>query len=219
MTTVPLVLDRIIKETNEKLRARTPVSLPIFNYLIDYKSRWVRRGYQCNIVTKLLCPKVQEQFGGQLKYMICGGAPLNANVQAIIKSALDVNLIQGYGATETTGAVLCMDFDILDYGNVGAPLGEVKFRLRDWTEGGYSVLDKPNPRGEILIGGKIITLGYFSQPEMTKKSFYTDEHGIRWFQTGDIGEMYSNGTIKIIDRCKDLIKLQNGEYISLGKVF
>nr|XP_046917028.1 LOW QUALITY PROTEIN: long chain acyl-CoA synthetase 9, chloroplastic-like [Dermatophagoides farinae] len=218
MTTVPLVLDRIIKEVNDKLRSRTPVSQPVFQFLMNYKSMWTRLGYRCDIVSKLLCTKVREQLGSNLHFVICGGAPLNSNTQATIKSALDVTLIQGYGATETTGAVLCMDFDDLEYGRVGAPLGHVYFRLRDWPDGGYSVKDKPNPRGEILIGGDLVAINYFKRPEQSNEVFITDQNGIRWFQTGDVGELYPNGTIKIIDRCKDLIKLQNGEYISLGKV-
>lgn len=218
MTAVPLVMDRIIKEVNDKLQSRTPVSSPVFKFLVDYKSYWTRKGYTCNIVTKLICPKVREQLGDNLKYMICGGAPLSPNTQSTIKSALDIHLIQGYGATETCGASVVMDFGILDYGFVGAPIGKVYFRLRDWPEGGYSVKDKPNPRGEIMVGGDLIGLNYYNKPERTKESFYTDENGIRWFITGDIGEIYPNKTIKIIDRCKDLIKLQNGEYVSLGKV-
>lgn len=218
MITVPLVLERIVKEINNKLRSRTPISLPMFQYLMKYKSFWTKIGFKCNIVNRLLCTKVREQFGGELKYMICGGAPLNANTQSTVRSALDLILIQGYGATETTGAVLCMNLDELEYGNVGMPLGEVRFRLRDWSEGGYSVQDKPNPRGEILIGGDLITTGYFKRDELNKESFFVDSNGTRWFQTGDVGEILSSGLIKIIDRCKDLIKLQNGEYISLGKV-
>ncbi|KAI2808186.1 Long-chain-fatty-acid--CoA ligase 4 [Blomia tropicalis] len=218
ITAVPLVLDRILKEVNEKLRARTPISQPIFKYLMEYKSRWTRRGYKCNIVRRLLCSKVQEQLGGNLSYMVVGGAPLDSQVQATIKSALDLTLIHGYGATETTGAVMAMDFDDLEYGGVGAPLGGVKLRLKDWHEGNYSCKDIPHPRGEIIIGGGSIVKGYYKLPEQSEEAFYTDRDGTRWFRTGDIGLMYPNGTIKIIDRRKDLIKLQNGEYISLGKV-
>lgn len=218
ITAVPLVLDRILKEVHEKLRARTPVSESVFKFLMNYKSRWTRRGYQCDIVRKLLCSKVREQLGGHLQYMIVGGAPLDARTQSTIKSALDVTLVQGYGATETTGAALCMSLDDLDYGNVGAPLGQVLLRLKDWPEGGYSKQDKPNPRGEILVGGDVIVAGYFKLPKQSEEAFFTDRQGVRWFRTGDIGEMCPNGSVKIIDRRKDLIKLQNGEYISLGKV-
>lgn len=218
MVTVPLVLDRILKEVNEKLRSRTPVSQPIFRFLMDYKAMWTRRGYHCGIVSRLLCTKVREQLGSNLQYVIVGGAPLSANTQATIKSALDVTLVQGYGATETMGACLCMDFDDLSYGCVGIPLEGVRVRLRDWPEGGYFHTDKPNPRGEILIGGDLVAQGYFQLPRQTDESFFVDRNGVRWFVSGDIGELYPNGTVKIIDRRKDLIKLQNGEYISLGKV-
>ena len=72
--------------------------------------------------------------------------------------------------------------------------------------------------GEIVIGGGNVATGYFQLPEKTKESFFKDEHGLRWFRTGDIGEVGPHGTLKIIDRKKDLVKLNHGEYVSLGKV-
>lgn len=77
--------------------------------------------------------------------------------------------------------------------------------------------DKPYPRGEIVIGGDCVTRGYYKNDALTEES-YREEDGERWFYTGDIGETYPDGSIKIIDRKKDLVKLQFGEYISLGKV-
>lgn len=59
--------------------------------------------------------------------------------------------------------------------------------------------------------------GYYKNEALTQEC-YCEEGGIRWFYTGDIGEMFPDGTIKIIDRKKDLVKLQFGEYVSLGKV-
>ena len=63
--------------------------------------------------------------------------------------------------------------------------------------GGYTVYDKPNPRGEVVIGGNNVTMGYFKQPEKTAEVYRT-EGGQRWFYTGDIGEMHSDGCLKII---------------------
>lgn len=111
-----------------------------------------------------------------------------------------------------------MDFHDLEYGCVGAPLDGVKMRLKNWPEGGYSIRDTPYPRGEILVGGGGVARGYYKMPRQTEEAFFTDREGVRWFRTGDIGQIYPNGTIKVIDRLKDLVKLQNGEYISLGKV-
>ena len=90
--------------------------------------------------------------------------------------------------------------------------------LVDWPVSGYLATDKPNPRGELLIGGYQVSNGYYKVPELTAESFTTDSRGVRWFRTGDIVEVLTDGSFRIIDRKKDLAKLANGEYISLGKV-
>lgn len=219
MTAVPLVLDRVLKEIYEKLNARTPISAPLFTYLMEYKIRWKSRGYDTPIINKLFCKKISEALGGRLEYIMVGGAPLNARTQAIIKAALNLKQItQGYGATETCGGVAAMHLDDLSYGRIGIPLEGVNVKLVDWPEGGYLITDTPNPRGELVIGSDIVALGYYKLPELTKEAFVTDGEGVQWFYTGDIGEVYPDGSFRIIDRKKDLTKLSNGEYISLGKV-
>ncbi|KOM51396.1 hypothetical protein LR48_Vigan09g005500 [Vigna angularis] len=74
------------------------------------------------------------------------------------------------------------------------------------------------PRGEIVVGGFSVTAGYFKNDDKTKEVFKVDEKGMRWFYTGDIGQFHPDGCLEIIDRKKDIVKLQHGEYISLGKV-
>jgi len=94
--------------------------------------------------------------------------------------------------------------------------GEVKLRSVD--EMGYLVTDDP-PRGEILLSGNNVSqLGYFKMQQKTEEDFPYHSDGKRWFHTGDIGAMMPNGTLQIIDRKKDLIKLSGGEYVALGKV-
>lgn len=165
----------------------------------------------------LLCGKVKQQFGGSLKYLILGGAPLAPKLQMLIKSSTDTILVQGYGCTETSGAVMCMDLKDLSIGRVGSPVNGCRVRLIDWLEGGYSTKDKPHPRGELVIGGKMLSTGYFQLEQTTNEAYFSD-NGLRWFVTGDIAEFYPDGTFKIIDRKKDIVKLANGEFISLGKV-
>lgn len=74
------------------------------------------------------------------------------------------------------------------------------------------------PRGEIVIGGPNVTVGYFKNEEKTNEVYKVDERGMRWFYTGDIGQFHADGCLEIIDRRKDIVKLQHGEYLSLGKV-
>jgi long-chain acyl-CoA synthetase len=150
--------------------------------------------------------------------MVVGGAALSPDLQSLIKSALDINLVQGYGATETFGAVLCMDDYDLSLGRCGAPLKDIQIRLEDWPEGGYKATDLPYPRGEIVVGGYGVATGYYKNTKLTEESFVGTVDGMRWFRTGDIGQVCDDGTFKIIDRKKDLIKLLNEEYFSLGKV-
>jgi len=93
----------------------------------------------------------------------------------------------------------------------------VDVKLVNWEEGNYRTTDKPNPRGEIHVGGDNVAVGYFKKEEATAAEFY-EADGRRWFRTGDIGEFEHDGVIKIIDRKKDLVKTQGGEYVSYGRV-
>ncbi len=110
-----------------------------------------------------------------------------------------------------------MDINDLTSGLIGASLFGVKIKLIDWKEGGYRVTDKPNSRGEAVVGGHNIANGYYKLEKETNESFEVKD-GIRWFKTGNIVEVNSFGLFKVIDRKKDFVKLQFGEYISLGKV-
>lgn len=71
-------------------------------------------------------------------------------------------------------------------------------KLVEWKEGGYSPFNKPCPQGEIWCGGNMVTHGYYEMPEKTAEDFYTDEEGIRWFKTGDIGQFDEDGSLRII---------------------
>ena len=150
--------------------------------------------------------------------IIAGGAPLSPEVHDFLRATLGINLAQGYGLTETCALCSIMDVDDWSTGTTGSIMQGVQIKLLNWEEGNYRINDKPNPRGEIIIGGGNVASEYFRLPDKTKEDFYTDENGIRWFQTGDIGEITSIGQLKIIDRKKDLVKLDHGEYVSLGKV-
>ena len=68
--------------------------------------------------------------------------------------------------------------------------------------------DKPLPRGEIIIGGGNVASCYYKLPGKTEEEFFEDSEGRRWFRTGDIGQFDQCGTLRIIDRKKDLVKLQ-----------
>ncbi|XP_048492553.1 long chain acyl-CoA synthetase 9, chloroplastic-like isoform X1 [Beta vulgaris subsp. vulgaris] len=125
---------------------------------------------------------------------------------------------QGYVLTETCAGGTFTEYDDTSVGRVGPPLPCSFIKLIDWSGGGYLLSDKPMPRGEIVIGGPNVTLEYFKSEDKTNEVYKVDENGMRWFYTDDIGQFHDDGCLEIVDRKKDIVKLQHGEYVSLGKV-
>lgn len=100
-----------------------------------------------------------------------------------------------------------------ELGSVGVPMACVEVKLVDVAEAGYYANHKPS-QGEIWLRGPSISKGYYNREKETEEAFTNDG----WFKTGDIGQWEPSGTIKIIDRKKNLVKTLNGEYIALEKV-
>ncbi|CAG9799773.1 unnamed protein product [Chironomus riparius] len=217
ITAVPLILDRICKGITDKVNKGSPLQKAIFRYCYDYKCKWDRRGYDSPIADHIVFRKISRLLGGKIRLIISGGAPLSAETHEQIRLCLCVEVCQGYGLTETTAASCVMERYDMSYARVGAPSSMVDLRLVNWEEGNYRVTNKPFPQGEIVIGSESVAAGYYKNNELTKENFF-EENGRRWFKTGDVGEMHADGVLKIIDRKKDLVKLQAGEYVSLGRV-
>ncbi|XP_075992792.1 acyl-CoA synthetase long-chain isoform X3 [Anticarsia gemmatalis] len=217
ITTVPLIMDRISKGITDKVSRSGEFAGAFFKWAYNYKQIWMRRGYDTPILNKIMFSKVRSLLGGQVRLMISGGAPLSPDTHAQVRICLCCSVVAGYGLTETTSCATVMCPHDRSTGRVGAPTTGTDIRLLDWDEGGYRVDNKPFPQGEIVIGGDCVAEGYYKNPDKTREEFI-DVEGRRWFKSGDIGELHHDGCIKIIDRKKDLVKLQAGEYVSLGKV-
>jgi len=148
------------------------------------------------ILDKLVGKRVRERMGGRIRFMVSGGAALPPHV-AEFYMAFRLNILQGYGLTETTAAscVNHPDPKRNKYWTVGEPLPGVEAKIAQ--------------DGEILIRGPSVMLGYYNLPEQTAEAI--DPEG--WFHTGDIGE-YEGKNIKITDRKKDLLILANGKNVA-----
>ena len=218
MCAVPLVLDRIFKGIQENVAKKGEFFKSLFAFCHEYKAGWARRGFPTPLVDMLVFRTVRQLVGGKIRLMLSGGAPLSPETHEYIRTVFGLPLVQGYGLTESCACAAIMDNDDFSTGSSGTPLQGVQIQLVDWAEGGYRVTDRPCPRGEIIIGGENVASGYYKMAAKTAEDFYTDEAGVRWFRTGDVGQLEPTGQLKIIDRKKDLVKLQLGEYISLGKV-
>ncbi|KAL1100729.1 hypothetical protein V6Z11_D05G249600 [Gossypium hirsutum] len=224
MAAVPAILDRVRDGVRKKVDAKGGLSKKLFDLaysrrLSAINGSWFGAwGLEKYLWDLLVFKKVRAILGGRLRFLLSGGAPLSPDTQRFINICFGTPIGQGYGLTETCAGGTFSEVDDTSVGRVGAPLPCSFIKLVDWPKGGYLTSNSPMPRGEILIGGPNVTLGYFKNEEKTKESYRVDERGVRWFCTGDIGQFHSDGCLEIIDRKKDIVKLQHGEYVSLGKV-
>jgi len=223
MAAVPAILDLIAGGLKKKFQ--TGLVANLFNGAVARRMGRPAGCGICSCIDNTIITKVKTAIGlDQTRLLISGGAPLSSETQEFVQ-AVFAPVAQGYGATETAACSTvqeCFGSDgrpsDLGGGRVGAiqPANEIK--LVSVPDMGYLITDSP-PRGEILVAGNNVTQhGYYKNPKETAKSFIRHSDGKIWFHTGDIGVMEEDGVLKIVDRKKDLIKLQGGEYVSLGKV-
>ncbi|KAJ0988213.1 hypothetical protein J5N97_006569 [Dioscorea zingiberensis] len=223
MAAVPAILDRIRDGVLKKVEKQGGVSKKLFN--VGYKRRlsaiegsWFGAwGLERIIWENIVFKRIRSILGGKIRFVLCGGAPLSKDTQRFTNICLGAPVGQGYGLTETCAGAAFSEANDTSVGRVGPPIPSCYIKLVSWDEGGYTTSDAPMPRGEIIIGGHSVTLGYFKNEAKTKEVYKVDENGVQWFYTGDIGQFHPDGCLEIIDRKKDIVKLQHGEYISLGK--
>ncbi len=147
---------------------------------------------------RLVRAKVRARFGGRLKALVSGGAPLNHDI-GVFFTALGLKLLQGYGQTEAAPCVSCNPPGRVRIETVGPPLDDVEVRIAD--------------DGEILVRGELVMSGYWGDDAATAE---TVREG--WLHTGDIGEIDPDGYIRITDRKKDIIVNSGGDNISPQRV-
>jgi len=235
MAAVPAVLDVIASGLKKKMKIITDKDGNVTDELAGNKQKFLdamdrkmhpenKPFFYTGIIDNVVFNKVKAAVGlTNCKVLISGGAPLAKATQEYIEAAF-CPVAQGYGATETTACTTvqeCFPKDgrtgDIGGGRVGAIQPNTKLLLVSVPEMGYLTTDSP-PRGEILIAGNSVSSGYYKMAEKTEEDFKVHSDGLTYFHTGDIGKMHEDGVLQIIDRKKDLIKLEGGEYVSLGKV-
>ena len=150
-------------------------------------------------IDKTLRPKIQQRFGGRMKALVSGGAPLNPDV-GIFFHSVGLTLLQGYGQTEAGPVISCNRPSVgLKMDTVGPPMKGVEVKIAG--------------DGEILVRGELVMHGYWRNEAETARVLKDG-----WLHTGDIGEFDENGRIRITDRKKDIIVNDKGENISPQKI-
>uniref|UniRef100_A0A8B9W101 Arachidonate--CoA ligase n=1 Tax=Anas zonorhyncha TaxID=75864 RepID=A0A8B9W101_9AVES len=208
---VPRLLNRIYDKIQSG--ANTPVKKILLNIGMTLKMAEVKQGITRNdsILDRIIFKKVQETMGGRVRIMVTAAAPISPSVLTFLRAALGCQIFEAYGQTEcSAGCTFSMPGDWTT-GHVGPPLACNIIKLDDVEEMNYY---SSNNEGEVCIKGPNVFKGYLKDPEKTAEAI--DKDG--WLHTGDIGKWMPNGTLKIIDRKKNIFKLAQGEYIAPEKI-
>jgi long-chain acyl-CoA synthetase len=211
--TVPRLLNRIYSKINDNLEKASPIKRAIFKYSFAQKEKEVLTGVvRSDSIYDFAFKQIRESLGGCVKILISGSAPISAEVLHFMRVCAGCFVMEGYGATETGGAASVQIPGETTVGNVGPPFMCTMYKLTDVPE--MNLVAKRDNRGEICVYGTNVFKGYYKDEEKTKEALTDDG----WYKTGDIGSWESNGTLKIVDRVKNIFKLQQGEYIAPEKI-
>ncbi|KAL6063087.1 medium-chain fatty acid-CoA ligase faa2 [Balamuthia mandrillaris] len=213
MAGVPRVFDRIYQKVNEQVQKGGKLKRMLFTRGYNAKRHKLESGGNSVFWNTLVFSKTKNRLGGRVRLIVSGGAPLGAATQEFIKICFCCPVLQGYGLTETCSAGCVTNAKDNALGQVGPPVLGVEIKLVEVPEMEYSPKNDP-PSGEIWIRGPPVSKGYYKDPAKTAEDF--DDDG--WFHTGDIGCWTKEGTLRIIDRKKNIFKLAIGEYVAAEKL-
>ncbi|WP_276381678.1 long-chain fatty acid--CoA ligase [Flavobacterium sp. H4147] len=203
ITAVPRLLEKVYDKIYAKGAELTGIKKKLFFWAIDLGLKYEPYGangfwyeFQLKIARKLIFSKWKEGLGGKLDLMVSGSAALQPRLSRVFAAA-EIPVMEGYGLTETSPVIAVNDqrnkgFKI---GTVGKPIRNLEVKIAE--------------DGEILCKGPNVMLGYYNDPEKTAEALQDG-----YFHTGDIGEIDSEGFLKITDRKKEMFKTSGGKYIA-----
>ncbi|AEO58782.1 hypothetical protein MYCTH_2306357 [Thermothelomyces thermophilus ATCC 42464] len=214
MVGVPQIWETVKKGIESKVNSSGALTRTVFYAALAVKSFLVRNNLPGTaLLDRTVFAPIRAVTGGRLRFIVNGASGIAAPALHFM-SMVVAPMISGYGLTETCGnGALGCPLQWTPGTTIGPVPGAVEIKLVSLPELGYSTASTP-PQGEILIRGPPVVREYFENPDETAKALTADG----WFRTGDIGEFDSDGHLAVIDRVKNLVKLQNGEYIALEKL-
>ncbi|WP_372768993.1 long-chain fatty acid--CoA ligase [Lutibacter sp.] len=210
MCTVPRIFEKIFAAIQDKRKEASPTKMKLASWALGIGNAYYNSHKRIDkkvpfalklkhkIADKLVLSKLREVFGGRIKFMPCGGAPLAAEMVSFFHS-FGLNIKCGFGLTETTATVSLFGYKHFEFNSAGKTIHGTEIKIGE--------------NDEILVKGPGVMKGYYKKPEATAEVF---ENG--WFKTGDAGMMDEKGNLIITDRIKDLMKTSGGKYIAPQKL-
>ncbi|KAJ0806853.1 putative long-chain-fatty-acid--CoA ligase [Helianthus annuus] len=211
---VPRVLDRIYSGLQQKISAGGFIKRKLFNLAYSHKLRNMNAGKEHSkaspLSDKIVFSKVNKGLEGESALFCRVLLHSRHHVEAYLKVVTCSHVLQGYGLTETcAGSFVSLPNEMDMLGTVGPPVPNLDARLVSVPEMNYDALSS-KPQGEVCIRGDVLFSGYHKREDLTKEVLVDG-----WFHTGDIGEWQPDGSMKIIDRKKNIFKLSQGEYVAV----
>jgi len=225
VVSVPRLFEKIYNLVTKNVQKGSAVQQAIFDWALSVGEKYWKgkRGIvsvQKTIADKLVFDKLKERTGGNIKFFVSGGAALPSEIGAFFMSA-GLNILEGYGLTETSPVMCCNRYGEEEMGTVGKVINGVTVgiqRLDDneiiaTLSGEEYPSDLTSEQGEILNRGPNTMKGYWKNEEATKEMI--DDDG--WLHTGDVGR-FVNGRLQITDRIKHMIVNAGGKNIYPGPI-
>ena len=205
MVSVPRLYEKISSTVMEQVDSSPPLKQKIFHWalktgrLYQQKKRENRLSsgiaLKNKLADRLVFSKVKQKLGGRFRFPISGGAPLSTETLKFFE-AMGLQIIEGYGMTETHLIISLTPPGSTKYGSCGKPIPGVEIKIAS--------------DGEILVRGETLMAGYYKQPEQTKEMI--DRDG--WLHTGDIGYLDDDKYLYITDRKKNIIITTGGKNVA-----
>jgi long-chain acyl-CoA synthetase len=202
-TTVPRLLEKVYEKIMAKGNELTGAKRKLFFWSVglaekydNLKSGGMWYNIQLGIARKLVFSKWREALGGNIEYIISGGAAASEKLLRIFNAA-GVPVFEGYGPTENSPVITVNRKEAggMKFGTVGPLMDGLELKLAE--------------DGEILVKGPTVMLGYYKRPDLTAEVLKDG-----WLYTGDIGVWIDNKYLKITDRKKELFKTSGGKYVA-----
>ena len=202
-TTVPRLLEKVYERIMGKGAALKGIKRQLFFWAVETGKKYdnlIDGGFLYNlklsIANKLIFSKWREALGGNIKYIITGGAACQERLIRIFNAA-QIPLYEGYGPTENSPVISVNRREPggMKFGTVGPPINGVEVKLMD--------------DGEICVKGPSMMVGYYKRPDLTAETIIDG-----WLHTGDIGVFEDDKFLRITDRKKELFKTSGGKYVA-----
>ena len=224
MTSVPRVFQRIHTEIMKNLTKQSKLTQNLFHMALNKKIKdFKETGILTNpLLDSLIFKKVRNVLGGRMRFMLVGSAPMDPELMNFLQCSLSCKIVEGYGQTEDcAGVLISSQYDRVCQ-HLGGPGFNSEIKLVDVEELDYRSTDIDittgisHPRGELCVRGPLLFKGYLDDEENTKKAI--DKDG--WLHTGDVAMVLTEhgNAIRVIDRVKNIFKLQQGEYVAPEKI-